>query len=61
MWFNDDAWPRRGDLKDVRKQTKLPLLVKGITYPEDAKMAFAIGAGRRHRLGNGPSWLREHR
>lgn len=32
------------DLENVRKQTKLPLLVKGITHPEDAKMALRMGA-----------------
>ncbi len=31
-------------LRDVRAQTKLPLLVKGLTHPEDAIKAFEIGA-----------------
>ncbi|GMA51510.1 oxidoreductase [Alicyclobacillus contaminans] len=32
------------DLADIRRQTKLPLWVKGITHPEDALAVQALGA-----------------
>lgn len=32
------------DLRRIRQQTKLPLLVKGITHPEDARLAMDLGA-----------------
>ncbi len=32
------------DLSAIRRQTRLPMLVKGITHPEDAKHAFDLGA-----------------
>ncbi|MCL6515339.1 MAG: alpha-hydroxy-acid oxidizing protein [Alicyclobacillus sp.] len=32
------------DLERIRAQTRLPLLVKGITHPEDVRHAFHLGA-----------------
>lgn len=32
------------DLADIRRQTQLPLLVKGLTHPEDVQFAIKLGA-----------------
>ncbi len=32
------------DLKWLREQTRLPILLKGICHPDDARQAFALGA-----------------
>lgn len=35
--------PTWGDIEQLRQLTRLPILLKGITHPDDAKQALAVG------------------